>query len=355
VKPSFNFKYIPPNPMGCVRDVETDLLSLLNCQTDDVHRFITARAALKCLVLGLRDQRSSNELVVAVPNYICPEVRRALNQPGIHLVSYGNNAKGFSVSSDDVRSLLDLDCEIDVVLAACLYGESIDSKEISQLLHNRGIYFINDCAQIPFLSGEKPLPEFYGDFLLFSFAPGKPLGGITGGYLWCRSKVILKRKLKSTPVMWRICFFSSFLQRLYPRYQILNLINQLIMKYTHIDRYDSDLTVPKFIENLNIRSSKVSQKRAILFFKKYYHGNARFPCGIEVLGFQPDRLVIRLNSIEERNAMAKRLSDLGVYLGKFYSTERGSSNLSALIDTSIVIPTPQSDGEWELLQIYCGD
>lgn len=353
MKPSFNFKFSPVSPWKTRALSRSETSEILNCTDEPLISFISARAGLLWFakeVIRYKCQKANKRLVVAIPKYICPEVIKAFELADVAIISYGNYQSGFNVSTDEIVQIIS-EHKPDMILVASLYGVPIEIDSISGFLTDSGIITINDCAQTPFgINGSDPIAR-HGDCVVFSSAPGKPSGGVGGGYLVVRTDFRRPAATKKLSVRQIAGISLYYLARLYPRLPLFQILAKTLLKSNHTDLFDYLYSLPLVFDLINRKSIAASKRR--------YHNSKRYLRWIEeieaiplkVTSFQPDRLMIEAESSAHKRELENRLRLNNVYLGKFYpvSEDEGLCALRQRIDRTIMLPSPLNDFEWRQL------
>ena len=124
---------------------------------------------------------------VVLPAYTCPTVAVAANRAGfsIHLVDHDYPRFDFS---DGLAEALQ-DPRTSAVVVTHLFGTVSDLNRVKRMTEGKGIFVIEDAAQVFREETEGGVTGEQGDFGIYSLSPSKPLSLVSGGILWTRDEI----------------------------------------------------------------------------------------------------------------------------------------------------------------------
>ena len=142
--------------------------------------------ALEIAVKSLNLKKGSE---IIVPNNTWISTAEAVINNGFKVVFCDVNLDDYSICVDDLKKKIN--SKTSAIMVVHLYGNPSNIKIINQLVKNKNIKIIEDCAQA---HGTKILNKHvgtFGDVATFSFFPGKNLGAFgDGGAIVSNSKKV---------------------------------------------------------------------------------------------------------------------------------------------------------------------
>lgn len=154
----------------------------------------SARAGLKIALEQCRIRQPGRNVVI-VPSYICNSVPQTITQIGLKPVSAPVNAH-LNLCTQQLGPMLDESCL--AVVMPHMYGVPADVITIRQLTRDKGIFLIDDSAQVAGIKVDGQLLGTFGDYGLLSFAQAKSIvTGVrgSGGVLFNTSGTTLELSL----------------------------------------------------------------------------------------------------------------------------------------------------------------
>lgn len=147
------------------------------------------------LFLALKDIELKENDEIIVPSYICDIVPKVASLFG-KVVYADIDPKTFVVDYEDLKRKITRNTK--VVIAAYLYGNAHNIKNIKKLCYKNKIILIEDCAQSIYSFDKKIRAGSVGDYSFFSFRFSKDINLFKGGALMTNKKINIPLKKSSS-------------------------------------------------------------------------------------------------------------------------------------------------------------
>lgn len=303
-----------------------------NYGINNIYLLNSARAGIYHSLLAMKKIKN-NKSEVILPKYICPSVTEVIERAGLKPVR-AEIKDDLTVKPESIESLIS-DKTL-AVLMPHMYGKIADIEKISALSKSKGVFLIDDAAQLADEFYDNKLIGTFGDVGVISFSQSKTVvTGVraSGGVLICTNNDINElfkttyenipdSKSRKSPFMHFVmtCLFNKYLGK------VDYYLTRLKVKFglprkdyyksiTKISNVDSRIALSQFDK---ISTIKERNKRVL---KKYQEKLSKLDSIhiTKINGHIPflTRLIIRTHKITPEE-LSKFLNENGIETRKAY-------------------------------------
>lgn len=259
----------------------------------------SGRTALRMGLEGLAKLRPGR-LEVIIPAYVCPAVVHAVRSAGLRPVP-AEVGRDLNLRLDSARERIG-DKTL-AIIAIHMYGCPAAIVEFEKLAVGKGIFLVDDAAQVVGESINGRMLGTFGDFGLFSFAQSKCMvtgESGAGGALICRNQALLPILLEQIeslePSRSRGKAFVSFVWG----YLLAAHTRRITYYWQRFKRPASRTIHPAKIANLDAKIALCQlatlmqrRKERMHILNKYAQQLSTIDCGLQLLQYAPDRYLTR--------------------------------------------------------------
>jgi len=143
-------------------------------------------AAFYIILESLR--QFSDKKTVIIPSFICPLIPLAIARAGFKVLVCDINKDNFDYDAAMLNRLCSNNPDILAILVVHLAGIPVDLEKIQQIIKEKNIFIIEDCAQALGAVCKGKKVGTLGDFAFFSLCRGKGLTIYEGGVIIAKKK-----------------------------------------------------------------------------------------------------------------------------------------------------------------------
>lgn len=160
--------------------------------------------------LALRALGIGRGAVVVAPAHTAVATVAAIELAGAQPVLCDIDAEMFTIDPNALQRILDQTADVAAVIAVHLYGHPADMTQLTQIVRERGLKLIEDCAQAIGAKWHGQSVGTFGDAAAFSFYPTKNLAACgDAGALVTNAAAVAQRARELRMYGWRERYVSE--------------------------------------------------------------------------------------------------------------------------------------------------